>query len=103
MMTMLEFLEVFIGLVLSWLGVVFLLGGALLWYLLTILFAQLFYRGNGKAAANWAIWIAFVTLLIGGILFLYFLFGDQWAKITAMMLLGCILPLILSVVLTISE
>jgi hypothetical protein len=103
MMTMLEFLEVFIGLVLSWLGVAFLLGGAGLWWLLVLLFAQLFYHGNGKAAANWAIWIAFLTLLIGGIVFLYILFGEQWAKITAMMLLGCILPLILSVVLTISE
>jgi hypothetical protein len=103
MTVMMEFLGALVGTLLSWIGVALLLGGAIAWYILTVLLAQLFYNGNGKSAANTAIWAAFFVLLIGGFVFLYWLFGDQWEIIAAIVLIGAILPLVLAVLLTVSE
>ena len=100
---MMEFIGALVGMLFTWIGVAILLGSAIAWYILTVLLAQLFYNGNGKSAANTAIWAAFFVLLIGGSVFLYWLFGDQWATIGAIVLIAAILPLVLAVLLTVSE
>jgi len=100
---MMEFIGALVGTLFTWIGVAILFGSAIAWYILTILFAQLFYSENGKSAANTAIWVAFFVLLTGGFVFLYWLFGDQWATIGAILLIGAILPLVFAVLLTACE
>nr|BAL56457.1 hypothetical protein HGMM_F38G10C07 [uncultured prokaryote] len=100
-----ETLRSIIALILSWMFVGYLVGGLILWWVMTILIAQLIYPSvnEGERAANYAAWIALFLLLIGAGLVHYLWLGEQWVEVIARAIAMGILPFIGAIWLTATD
>lgn len=96
-------MESLVALVLSWIFVGYLIGGLLIWWILTVGLAHLIYNNNGHRAVNTAAWVSFVlvALLAGSVG--YFWLGERWIDIALLTAGACILPFLMTIWLTASE
>lgn len=91
-----EVVQLILGIILSWVFWTYLIGSLIVWYILTLIIAQLSYNGDGARTANTAAWLSFFVLFLSAFLISYFLW-DDWVEIGVLTLAGILTPLAASI------